>query len=115
MVRAEYPYWYGKAEKSTDVGQIVEHFRRQHKVVRESGEYARRELEARDRMVRQLSETGLDSGEAEEIMIWYSEVFQDIYFELDLKVGARLGAEYLMEKGIRTAGKEGRHEEGGLP
>lgn len=52
MVKAEYPYWYGKAEKSTDVRQIVEHFRLEHEVVRESGEYVRRELEARDRMVR---------------------------------------------------------------
>ena len=98
MVKAEYPYWYGKAEKSTDVGQIIEHFRLGHEAVRESREYARRELEAKDRLARQLSETGLDSGEAEKIMAQYSEVFQDIYFELGLKVGARLGVEYLTEK-----------------
>ena len=112
MVKAEYPYWYGKAEKSTDVGQIIEHFRLEHEAVRESREYARRELEARDRMARQLLEEGLDSGEAEEIIVRYSEVFQDIYFELGLKVGAGLGTEYLIEKesGMR---KGDDHEAGG--
>lgn len=118
MVRAEYTYWYGKAEKSADVERIVKHFRLEHEAVRESREYARRECGAKGRLACQFSGAGLDSGAVEEIMVRYSEVFQDIYFELGLKVGARLGAEYLTEKesGLsekKTGMRKGDYHEAG--
>lgn len=114
MVRAEYTYWYGKAEKSANVERIVKHFRQEHEAVRESREYARREQEAKDRLACQLSGAGLDSGAVEEIMDRYSEMFQDIYFELGLKVGVRLGVEYLTEEKPGIPEKD-RNKGGGLP
>lgn len=52
---------------------------------------------AKNDLIYYLTNEGFSLEEIEDIMICYAGEIQNIYFELGLKVGAKMGAKYLLE------------------
>lgn len=95
MEKAEYSFWYERAKKDADVKVIIEHYIQNHEVIKDYLSYIQREEDAWNNLIYHLTNAGLDYIDIEDTMFRYGGMIQDVYLELGLKIGARLGAESL--------------------
>lgn len=96
MEQAEYSVWYGWAKKHMDAELIMEHYVNNHMVVKDYLSYIQREERAKNKLIHQMIDAGFDYADIEEIMFRYSGMIQNIYLELGMEIGARLGVEHLV-------------------
>ncbi len=92
----QYSVWYEQAKKSMDVEKITKHYLKNHEVVEDYLTYIQNEENAKNGLIHQLLDVGFDNTDIEDIMFRYGGAIQNIYLELGLKIGARLGAEYMV-------------------
>lgn len=96
MEKAKYSFWYEQAKKNTDVKAVTEHYIQNHEAVKDYPDYIQREEEAWNKLIQGLMNAGFDYMDIEDIIYKYGGMIQNVYLELGLKIGARLGAEYLL-------------------
>ncbi|MCI8370798.1 MAG: hypothetical protein HFI75_00085 [Lachnospiraceae bacterium] len=95
MEKAEYALWYQRAKEGIDVRKVAEHYLQCHEVVQNYIGCIKKEDTAWSSFVYQLLNIGLEFEEFEDLLYNYRDVIQEVYLELGLKIGARLGAEKL--------------------
>ena len=96
MEELEYGFWYNYVKQNMDVKMIAEHYIQNYEVVKEYLSYIDREERANNDLIHCLLKAGWDYTEIEELVYGYSGVIQNVYLEIGLKIGTRLGAEYLL-------------------
>lgn len=96
MEELEYWFWYDYAKQNMDVKLIAEHYIQNYEVVKEYLDYIGREERVSNDLIQCLLKAGWDYTDIEETMYEYSGVIQSVYLEIGLKIGTRLGAEYLL-------------------
>lgn len=96
MDGAKYLFWYERAKRSMDVGRIMEHYLKSNEVVEDYLSYVQNEESVKNGLIHLLLDIGFDDTDIEDIMFRYGGTIQNIYLELGLKIGAKLGAEYVV-------------------
>lgn len=95
MEKAEYSLWYQWAKEHMDVKKIAEHYIQYQEITKDSIGCIQKEENAWNDSVYHLLDQGLEFDEIEEQLYLYGNAIQEIYLELGLKIGARLGVETL--------------------
>lgn len=96
MENKKYLVWYEWAEKNMNVKMIVEYYLKNHEVVKDYLNYIQDEENAKRRLIHCLSDAGFTYTDIEDIMLRYGGKIQNIYLELGIKIGAKLGAKFLI-------------------
>lgn len=95
MEKAEYSLWYQRAKEGINVKKVAEHYMQCHETVKNYIDCIKKEDTALNKTVCQLLNAGLEFEEIEDSLYNYRDAIQEIYLELGLRIGAKLGAENL--------------------
>ncbi len=97
MNNADYTLYYEWAKSNIDVKSVIEHYLKNHEVIKNYLTYIQKEDVAKNSLICHLVNENVDSKDIEDIMFRYAGAIQNIYFEIGLKVGSKVGAEYLLK------------------
>lgn len=93
MEKADYMIWFERAKKKIDVKKISENFLDKKEVVENHIYYIQKEKIAWNKLICSLEDAGYDYMNVEDMILQYGGTVQAIYFELGIKIGARLEAQ----------------------
>lgn len=97
MNNADYTFYYEWAKSNIDVKSVMEHYLKNHEVIKNYLAYIQKEDAAKNRLISYLINENIDLKDIEDIVFHHAGEIQNIYFEIGLKVGSKVGAEYLLK------------------
>ena len=89
--------YYEWAKDNVDVQLVIDHYRENHEEIKDYLDYIQKENMAKNNLIYYLTSEGFSLEEMEDIMLQCAGEIQNIYFELGLKIGSKIGAKYLLE------------------